>query len=370
MEDEEVADNEIDHVETISKLSKQNILLQDRARISRKISRETFRQYNAVEQIASKLCELLKQNNVSSFTKVHESAQHGSVGLLQLSDVHFNELIEQPENKYDFHIASKRLFLFAQRAKTLFKAYNITDIIIVFTGDLLNSDRRLDEIVSAITNRTKASLCAADLLKKFILDLNQEFNVTVASVNGNESRVGENIGWVNKIASDNYDTTIFEILKMLFENSDGVNFLEGNDPTESIIKVGSQNFLALHGHSVLSKSSIEQHVHQIIGKWATKGVNIDYVIFGHVHSARVGDLYGRSSSLCGSNSYSDKDLCLSGRASQNLYVVHDNGLRDGHKIDLQVVEGEEYPVNENLIAYNPKSKGKAKRGKKENERAR
>ena len=70
-------------------------------------------------------------------------------------------------------------------------------------------------------------------------------------------------------------------------------------------------------------------------RYKARGTNVDYVIFGHIHSARVGDTFSRSSSMVGANDYSEKALNLAGRASQNCYIFYENGNRDGIKIDLQ-----------------------------------
>jgi hypothetical protein len=62
---------------------------------------------------------------------------------------------------------------------------------------------------------------------------------------------------------------------------------------------------------------------------------------GHIHCAQVSDLYARSSGLPGNNAYSERALNLSGRASQNAYLVHTNfGEIDGFKMDLQNVDDE------------------------------
>ena len=121
-----------------------------------------------------------------------------------------------------------------------------------------------------------------------------------------------------------------------------------------VVNVAGQNLLMLHGHGAL-KGGIEKAINQIIGRYSVKGINIDFVIFGHVHSARVGDNYGRSSSMVGANDYSEKALNLIGRASQNCYVFYNNGNRDGIKIDLQNVNCEGYIIDKELEAYNAKS---------------
>lgn len=330
----------------------------DLSRIKRKETREESRIIGTLEEIAKNMNLVLRGKNLSKLSVCHKSTDNSSVGIVHLSDVHFNELIDIQSNKYDFNVASKRLFLLAERAKTYFHALGVTEILIAMTGDLMNSDRRLDEMLNAASNRTKATFLAVDILQQFILDLNKDFNITVAYVSGNESRVNPEIGWNDNIVSDSYDTMIFYILKKVFENSKGICFIEG-DCSELTICINGINILMMHGHGCIN-GSVEKSIEQVKGRYASHGVIIDYVIFGHIHSAIVGDHFARSSSLCGSNAYNEKSLNIRGRASQNLYVIHSNRLIDGIKVDLQIITGEQYSVDTTLAEYNQKSESRGK----------
>ena len=115
--------------------------------------------------------------------------------------------------------------------------------------------------------------------------------------------------------------------------------------------------MLLHGQGSRTAKH-ESSVNQFKGRYASRGIHIDYVISGNIHSARIGDTYARSSSLVGANDYSEKALNLSGRASQNLYVFYKNGNRDGIKVDLQYVDNKGYNIDKSLEAYNPKSQEK------------
>lgn len=332
----------------------------DKSRARRKETRETARQIGVLEELTGELINLFKEKNLSELTVFHdEEDSEKTVGIIHLSDAHFNELIDTSCNQYNFDIAAARLYLLASRAKTYFKALGVTEVLIAMTGDMMNSDRRLDEILNATTNRTKATFLAVDILQQFILDINDDFNVAVAYVSGNESRITQEVGWNPNPVSDSYDTTIFYILKYLFRDSDGVDFIDG-DPSELIVKVGDFNVLLMHGHGCIN-GSIEKSVEQIKGRFASQGIIVDYVLFGHIHSAYVGDHFSRSSSLCGSNAYNEKKLNIRGRASQNIYIVNnDQKLLDAIKIDLQVVDGEQYNVDMSLAEYNPKSEKRHK----------
>ena len=60
-----------------------------------------------------------------------------------------------------------------------------------------------------------------------------------------------------------------------------------------MVNVGGQNLLLIHGLGGL-RGGLEKAINQIMGRYASKGIEVDYVIFGHVHSARVGDNYGKN----------------------------------------------------------------------------
>ena len=144
-----------------------------------------------------------------------------------------------------------------------------------------------------------------------------------------------------------------------YESSE-ITFIDG-DPMEKIVNVAGQNLLIIHGHGAIKKG-VEASVSQLMGRYELRGTKIDYVIFGHIHSARVGDNFSRSSSMVGANDYSEKALNLAGRASQNCYVFYENGNRDGVKIDLQNYDDDMYNIDKSLEAYNAKSHNKLNQG--------
>ena len=333
------------------KLAKQKQAHQDTNRIERKTFREYARLDNAVSVFSERLLEVLRENKLHKVIKSHPK-KGKAVGVVHLSDLHFNELVDLPNNRYDFDIASKRIKQHVDAAKTYFSTQDISNVILALTGDLINSDRRLDELLSNATNRSQAVFIAVDILQQAVIDLNKDFNMTVACVSGNEARIHKEYGWVDAMATNNYDFTIFNMLRALFMGSE-VNFV-ADDPMELVLNVAGQNLLLLHGHGSITTRH-ESSINQIKGRYANRGINIDYVISGHIHSARIGDTYARSSSLVGANDYSEKALNLSGRASQNLYIFYESGNRDGIKVDLQNVNNKGYDIHKSLEAYNPKS---------------
>ena len=351
-----ITDADIDIVRENVRLSKQKQKAQDKNRIFNKAFREHARIENAIEAYSKELKQLFEKNKLHCTTKKHE-VNEKACGVIQFSDVHLNELVSLENNKYDFSIASKRTKHFVNKAKTYFKTANVSNIVFAFTGDLMNSDRRLDELLNQATNRAKATFLGVDIFQQAILDMAEDFNVTVASIVGNEGRANKELGWSDIIATDNYDYTIFQCLRYLFKDTD-IKFIHG-DPSELVVNVAGQNLLMMHGHGSF-RGKLDTAVNQIAGRYSMKGVKIDYIIMGHIHSCRIGDTFGRSSSMVGANDYSEKALNLNGRASQNCYIFYDNGNRDGIKIDLQNTQNEGYNIDKSLEAYNAKSHSKTK----------
>jgi predicted phosphodiesterase len=333
-------------------LEMRNQRLRDQQRTERKIRGE-FRYASALADYAEELATALEGRGLYS-PVFHKKYNPQAEGVMQLSDVHFNELINMPHNQFDFSVAAQRLKKFALESKRIFGAYNIKKVLVAMTGDMLNSDRRLDELLNMATNRARATALATILLEQFLMDLNRSFNVEVTYVSGNESRVQKEMGHSDIAVSDNYDTMIFEMLRLMFRKSKGMVFL--NKPIqEHIVKVLDKNILILHGHTI-KNGNVSTQIQKIKSKWTDHtGERIDYVIWGHYHATQITDLYARAGSLCGGNDYSDHGLQLSSRASQNVYIVRPDAI-NSMKVDLQDVSGiTGYSIEKDLEAYNVKS---------------
>ncbi|MHA3959618.1 MULTISPECIES: hypothetical protein [unclassified Vulcanococcus] len=328
----------------------------DTNRIERKAFREHARVENAVTAYARELCARLEEQSFSrglTLRSIPESRD--AVLIVQLSDLHFNERVDLPSNRYDFSIAAQRLAKLASRVKQLGKSYGARKVVIACLGDFLNSDRRLDELLSNATNRSKATLCAVDILRAFVLDLREQFEIEVYGITGNESRVNKELGWSDELASDSYDLMIYEILKRGFAGADGIAF-KGFRSNELLFEVLGRTFLCLHGHQI--GANVQKSVQEITGKYAAQGITVDFTLFGHLHASAIGDYHARNASLVGSNAYSEAGLNFCSKAAQNVHVVTP-GTIDGMKVDLQDVSGiEPYPFAAEWEAYCPKSERK------------
>jgi len=338
------------------RLAKNRQALLDSQRIERKAFREHARIENAAAAYARELGALLDERGFTQELLLSEPEGPGeAVLIVQLSDLHFNERVELPSNRYDFSIAAARLAKLAGRVKQLGRSYGATKVVIACLGDFLNSDRRLDELLSNATNRSKATLLAVDILRAFLLDLRSEFSLEIYGITGNESRVRPELGWSDELATDSYDMMIYSILRRGFRGVDGIAF-QGFRANELLFEVMGRTFLCLHGHQV--GANLQKSVQEITGKYAAQGITVDYTLFGHQHATSIGDYHARNASLVGSNAYSEAGLNFCSKAAQNVHVVTATAI-DGIKVDLQDTCGiEPYPFAAEWEAYCPKSENK------------
>lgn len=359
----ELTSNDVDH-ETVGENVRLAKLVQrqaDEARIKNKAFREHARIENAVIAYNEALVGELEQIGIELGNSPRRSGPldpQAAAMVIHLSDNHMNELVNLPTNRFDFQVAAKRLQLLAQKAKLFGKAYGVERVVVFFGGDLLNSDRRLDELLAMSTNRAKATLLSVHLYRQFLADLRSEFFIDCFGVTGNESRAKDDLGWVDVVATDNYDFTIYSMLQVIFEaiEDKGMRFHEF-DANETVFKLHNETFLGVHGHQI--SAADQKKCQAVIGKYAAKGINITHILCGHVHSCLVSDYVSRNSSLVGSNAYSEEALQFVSKSSQNLHLVTPQGL-DGIKCDLQNIEGVEgYEIVSKLEAYSARSAEKA-----------
>ncbi len=336
---------------------------QDLTRINKAFIRKNLRYENAIEELNHELIKILENFNISKYTKYHEQIDDTACAVITLSDLHINELISIKGNTYDFDVASKRLKKFVERIKQHLSGFNIKKCLIINTGDMLNNDSKyIDKILNQATNRANATFLTVSLIQQFILDLNQNYDVTFGTTVGNEARIFDDVGQSSFVASHNYDFIIHNILELVFKGSKSVHFIKSGDPTELVVNINGNNLLFMHGEIL---KNITRDVQCARARYSSKGVIIDLVVAGHLHQAYLSDIFVRSSSLCGANDYSEKGLNLDGRASQICLVVYpDKGGIDAVKIDLQhtddIRQGYSYETSLKDV-YNPKSALKFKK---------
>lgn len=334
----------------------------DVARINRNEVRKEHRAETAIKLLNEGVLDALKKigkNYPKGKRRGGKLNKKAPVAVIHVSDHHLNELISTPSNTFDFEVAAKRLEKFALRVKAYAKPMGVERIVVAYGGDLINSDRRIDEITNMATNRSRAMVLAVHLYRQFISDLRQDFFIDVFGITGNEGRAKQELSFSDPGVTDSYDASIYYMLQHIMEQipDKGLRFheLQGN---EVVFQVHQETFLLLHGHQV--SMTDQRKVQSLIGKYsAMNGTRITHILAGHIHSAMVSDFASRNSSLSGGNAYSEEALGFCSKASQNLHIVHQDSL-DGLKIDLQDVSGVDgYNIIKELAEHSARGSYKA-----------
>jgi hypothetical protein len=329
----------------------------------RKTNREQYRLYNYLEEVYNQYVNLLKNVRLPEIKiKEQKTRKSNSVGILQLSDIHFNEIICPEEsfgNSYDFSVASKRLKKFVTESMKIFDIYDIKTCYVFFNGDLINSQRRLSERLAQSTSLVRASLLATYLLEQVILELASKYKVFFSGVIGNESRIEDEMESTDILASENWDYLIYNNLRLLLDDKyKNIKYIKPENNIQTIISLENGfNALLLHGHTFKSSMTVDRTIGQLVSNYLYKGIPVHGIFYGHYHSSCIGDVVSRSSSLSGGNAYSNNDLMYLSRASQNVYIVNDDKGYNAIKIDLQNVDNiVGYDIVSELERYNVTNK--------------
>ena len=101
-------------IEENIKLARQKQKFQDTNRIERKSFREHTRIINAIQEYNKELINELKNHSLKDFTVSHyTNREENKIGIVHISDIHFNNLINLKSNKFDFFNSCKKIAIFS-----------------------------------------------------------------------------------------------------------------------------------------------------------------------------------------------------------------------------------------------------------------
>lgn len=323
-------DNEIDYEDLINENDKLRKSLQgtrDKLRILRAEKRKEHREENKIDSLVKDLTELVKNRNefVNDYGFKEVDIKEGTA-ILQLSDLHFNKVVNLEHNKFNFEVANKRLEILFNKVITELNMRKCNNIIIAFTGDLFNLDERDEQKKTNEFTRAEALLKGYDIICNYVnLLLFKGFNVSMVSVVGNESRLLTSIpqGNVDDLVKNNFDYVVFQMLKRNYQ--DIVAFLNNGDKLYDFFRVDDLHIGLMHSDKI-KHNNLNKEVYQLRDMFKEKhNTYIDLFIFGHIHSHLSAKNFIRSSSLVGSDTYSFNELRIPDNdISQNLIYVKDN----------------------------------------------
>lgn len=351
-------------------LDKKRQLMQDKNRIKNKTVREHYRLENALREYAKALINIYREHGLSlkkyNIESISKKNKEGGVGVIHCTDWHGNELINEAFNTFDFVVLSQRAKAYVQESIDRFKREKVRKVLFAVTGDMLNSDRRLDEKIHMSTNRAKATILMQHIMFQAIMHIRKELKVeiSIVSVLGNEARIDQEMTFSDDALSNNFDFVIMAGVWNMIKASGikGIKLISLHK-VEEVVCVDGLNFLFMHNFG--KQLDNQKNILQTIGRYARDhDIRIDYMIGGHIHDPYITSLSARGGSIAGGNSFSTKALNYASRASQNNFVVK-NGVVSPNVVDVQSMNGEEegYHIIKELEAYNAKSVSKLNKGK-------
>jgi predicted phosphodiesterase len=286
------------------------------------------------DDIMSKIHEAMQEIS-KSYTErfpvpiIDIEAITNDVYIIQISDTHFNQVVELNHNQYNLKIAKERLTKLFTKHLCELKRRNINNVVIAFTGDLVNLAKLKEQyLTNELPSRIEATIRGFETLSEQIDRLIEEgIKLSFVACVGNEARLDmfEKLGNVDSIVRDNFDYMLFQQLKARYGRN--CYFINEGDCLEQVFKIKDKNILIVHGDK-LNHSNLSKTVSTIRDKYMNNyKVYVDYIIIGHLHSTLIGDGFARSSSIVGASEYSYNGLNLSGNdISQLAHIIYDDEI--------------------------------------------
>ena len=303
----------------------------DLARIDRKLFRSDARTINSLEDTFEAMYSRLGQTKVKRKPYIEKVRQNDPVGILQLSDLHFNEVVNLKHNKFNTEIAKERLDQYFYNATKYLIRNGVKHIIITFLGDIINSDRRFDERLTNAATNAEALVEAYNYFCDTIENLYREFHITdIYSVVGNESRLDKDLSMIDKLLVNNFDFIFHMMLKRYFKGVINVHDMDYENSIERVIDINGYNLLLTHGFT----TKMNQKPYEVLKNAKTRHPEINGVVLGHYHSPLISIDFSRNGGLPGANSYSLNTLGIPYESpSQNVLII-ENGKLNSKLIEL------------------------------------
>lgn len=311
--------------EIIKTLSKKNQRLSDDNMKLRRIIREENRFENILESAYDKI----KEHIIPYIPKKTYEYKESDVDIVaHCTDWHLGEVIKEMFNVHTFEDAKKKVSLYFDKIYENLNLYKSKNLILCFTGDMVNLDSHRDK---KLTNEDVRPVALGRLFNEILVPniealLELGINIKIASVVGNEGRIDgkEYMTSNSQLSGDNYDYLMIVLLKSKFPT---IEFLTNGDELEAIIKVRNENILLMHGHTINHKNIINSIETVKVKIFSAYKKLVTFTLLGHIHELLVTHRIARSSGLVGANGFSYNQLHkLSNDPVQVILAVSDKGI--------------------------------------------
>ena len=245
--------------------------------------------------------------------------------VVLLSDLHIGAAFNNKFGRFNTDIASERMAELLSNVIELQKMHNSENCYVISLGDQISGIIHKTIQVTNRENVVEQVKTATELISNFCYALSQHFNtVNLVSVSGNHSRLTSNKD--NAMHDDRLDDLISWAVGLSLYNVENFHVVENDiDTSIAMFDIRGKTYVATHGdYDGFNKGDTQKLVSMIRTfpeAWFT----------GHLHTIAVDEVNEikmiRGGSLAGSGDDYTVERRLSGKASQLVCIVDDNGLK-------------------------------------------
>lgn len=302
-------------------------LYDERLDINRRL-REESRLETTIEKFEDMLSNVANDRYVTYSPAVSNSENDM---IVCLSDLHIGVTYYGFDGAYDSLIAKERLEKYLSEIIEIQKTHNTENCICLLLGDLISGSIHKTISVTNKENVIEQVKLACEYISDFVYELGKYFKtVELRGVAGNHSRLEEK---EDALLGERLDTLILWFIKSMLKNVKNISVIDEDiDDTLSTFFVRDKLYFGVHGDF---DSTSDTSISKLI-LWAK--MTPYCVVCGHKHYPAMTDVSGikvvQSGSLGGSGDEYTRQKRLTGKPSQTVLVVNDNGIKCCYPIEL------------------------------------
>ena len=245
--------------------------------------------------------------------------------VVLLSDLHIGATFDNRFGRYNTDIAVERMSELLSNVLELQRMHNSENCYVLSLGDQISGIIHKTIQVTNRENVIEQIKIATELIANFCYKLSQHFNnVNLISVSGNHSRLTHNKD--NAMHDDRLDDLISWAVGLSLYNVENFHVIENDiDTSIALFNIRGKSYVATHGdYDGFTKGDVQKliaTIREFPEAWFT----------GHLHTIAVDEVNEikmiRGGSLAGSGDDYTVERRLTGKASQLVCVIDDNGLK-------------------------------------------
>lgn len=245
--------------------------------------------------------------------------------VVLLSDLHIGATFDNRFGRYNTDVAVERMSELLSNVLELQRMHNSENCYVLSLGDQISGIIHKTIQVTNRENVIEQIKIATELIANFCYKLSQHFNnVNLISVSGNHSRLTHNKD--NAMHDDRLDDLISWAVGLSLYNVENFHVIENDiDTSIALFNIRGKSYVATHGdYDGFTKGDVQKliaTIREFPEAWFT----------GPLHTIAVDEVNEikmiRGGSLAGSGDDYTVEKRLTGKASQLVCVIDDNGLK-------------------------------------------